>query len=147
MPTRDIKFRVWDGAKYLSHAQTPWLRYDGQLWSQSCCHWGYDEEKCEGNLVAEQYTGLHDSAGKPIYEGDVVNFTNRGITHGPEYEYIKNALVWWDDEDACWMFGRWYEVGLGGPYGYSIPGDRIDTDSFEVVGNLHETPELLNPTP
>ena len=41
-----------------------------------------------------------------IYEGDIVNFTLPGHTHGPETEIYKNEPVWWDEESTGFVFGK-----------------------------------------
>lgn len=77
--------------------------------------------------VWEQYTGLKDKNGKEIYEGDVVSYTT--CYYGKERKRTK-AIQWaeWTSDD----FGMPYNVGF------------FDVDSsMEVIGNIHENPELL----
>jgi len=89
-----------------------------------------------GDYIIQQFTGLIDKNGVEIFEGDLVNFIVKGIPHGPEVEYFTKEPVWYDNEDACWYFGR-YTVD-GEIYGWSIMGDNIDRNSFEVIGNIFE---------
>ena len=77
------------------------------------------------NLPSYQYTGLNDKNGKEIYEGDIVK-TDSGnkqvIFNAPSFDL--------DDYDN----GDYYQGG--DPYCHRW-------NEFEVIGNIHETPELL----
>lgn len=75
-----------------------------------------------------QYTGLKDKKGREIYEGDIVVT----IAHG--CRYVEQVL--------------WYENLLGGGYSFSFVGQGCGPachkqDTMEVIGNIHDNPELL----
>ena len=88
------------------------------------------------HTVVQRFTGLVDKNGAPIYEGDLVNFTIRGVVHGPEADYEKAAEVWYDTEIASFCFGR-FKDGTGDDFSYTML-DRVDPKSFEVVGNIFD---------
>jgi hypothetical protein len=70
-----------------------------------------------------QYTGVHDRKGKEVYEGDVV------IT------YLKRKyVITWIDKYARFAFWKPDIDFASGLYDYG---------QFEVIGNIHENPELL----
>ena len=76
-----------------------------------------------------QYTGLTDKNGKKIYEGDIVTGL---FSFGME---IKSVVVFQDG-----AFGlRW---SRGGAEQFSAFTSICNVE-FEVIGNIHDNPELL----
>lgn len=81
--------------------------------------------------AVEQYTGLKDKNGKEIYEGDILWWEH---FYGMTGENIETtAKVYWEEKDASFVVGDWFE-----PLGH-----LVDEDEVEVIGNIHENPELL----
>ena len=70
-----------------------------------------------------QYTGVHDRNGKEVYEDDIV------VT------YLKRKyVITWIDKYARFAFWKPDIDFASGLYDYG---------QFEVIGNIHENPELL----
>ena len=67
-----------------------------------------------------QYTGLKDKNGAEIYERDLVDYDD-------DIGEIK-----WNDKEACFeVVGKYWCT------------DCLVTEKMEVIGNIHENPELL----
>ena len=77
-----------------------------------------------------QYTGLTDKNGKRIFEGDIIRTERNG---GRTY------FVLFDD-DLCAFIGRVYERNIFTTF-------EGDGDRYEVIGNVHDNPELLKEEP
>ena len=88
-----------------------------------------------------QYTGLIDKNGKKIFDGDICKFRE------------------WDNGEMCWTGYVNFEhcqfiisgcqlIISGGPNkeclsNFYIVLSRFSSKNIEVIGNIHDTPELL----
>lgn len=125
---REIKFRAWDkNASRIYQVN----HIDNLNNSKEICCW---TNEIEGGyrfnpLNLEQFTGLHDKNGKEIYEGDIVEFKTLKMSKnlGFENELVHDVVKYSDYSE--WLVGN------------SLLS-RIVNDS-EVIGNIHENPELL----
>lgn len=82
-----------------------------------------------------QYTGLHDKNRKEIYEGDIIrSFDSKG-------EPIIHYLLY-DNEEAG--FVAILKGSAKGDFGYGRCYQQWITEcEKEVIGNIHDNPELL----
>lgn len=84
---------------------------------------GEDAYWIDENTVG-QFTGLTDKNGKKIFEGDIIKYEYTSLDIKSFDEYLE---VFYDDETASYKCG-YQDLWL-------ISG--------EVVGNIHDNPELL----
>ena len=82
----------------------------------------------DDELELEQCTGLKDKNGKLIYEGDIINYGLSGKVNTVENFAQK-------------IFQGKYVVEFC-EY-YFSPFNHVNTKAVEVIGNIHENPELL----
>lgn len=125
---REIKFRAFvKGHKLFNYGDLVRnMSFDpfGTVVECAICH-GNDYNIVEPSTVG-QYTGLKDKNGKEIYEGDILRT-----------ETDKPMVVSWNEKFAS--FCLWRE---GWAFNHFF-GEACDPERCEVIGNIHENPELL----
>ena len=91
-----------------------------------------------------QFTGLYDKNGKEIYEGDIL----RGNEYPFNCDGVDNyfaEIVWVDN--VCGFYRLTHKnpnsTVRGISHGNWEQLDEDDIKSFEVIGNIHDNPELL----
>ena len=114
---RTIKFRAWD------RVLNRWIYFTLERLNDED-----DTTNTNTDLINwQQFTGLHDKNSKEIYEGDIINIYDdegKELLEVDIIEYCHNGF--WPKNYDC-------ECGL--------PNTE---DSFEVIGNIFENPELIN---
>ena len=123
---REIKFRAWDGKCYTTDF---FITSEGTVFKS---HYDSKAEMVSGFII-EQFTGLHDKNGKEIYEGDKckIKFDISKVE-----DYIYNSLT----EKEIKSGER--EFIVESPLFNNQP--ELNCDDIEVIGNIHENPELIN---
>ena len=147
---REIKFRAWDGKnlyewesdshpavevisgtpnRKLFYLPMSWLVGDSNDWQWM------------------QYTGLKDRNGVEIYEGDILEFTDKWEWYRGNYS-VKMMSA---DQDELKVLKAQYEAEPMSRYkvkyhpydGYGI--SKYDLENYlAVVGNIYQNPELLS---
>ncbi|MCK8626679.1 YopX family protein [Fructobacillus cardui] len=119
---REIKFRAWHkpfkktkfGSEFVYGAKA----FD--FWIMS-----------PDDYTLEQYAGLHDKNGKEIYEGDIVKV----------YGFSKVTVGKVIYEDYYFTLDGFCDTGTDRPEMAFSEGEF--EVNYEVIGNIHENPELL----
>lgn len=113
---RPIKFRVWDKLIKKMMGDQPWIPFDNP------------------EYVFMQYTGLNDKNGMEIYEGDIVIGISGNIDNPVFYETIKWSA------NGSFVSIRFFEEKQSTAKNIDVAKAR----TWEVVGNIFETPELID---
>lgn len=115
---RIVKFRVWDKKRrkfdYGNVEAFYPLLLDGS-----------------DNLIPDQCIGRTDTSGQQIFEGDIVQYTERLHEHGDCQKLV--AVVQYDEKAAAFGVGCRKEL-------WNYFSD-MTVSSFEVQGNIYEHPD------
>lgn len=134
MKERIYKFRAWDTEEKVMY-EVYAMDWEGgshkivtaHLYADGKSKKVYPDEKMGDQIEFMQYTGLKDSKGREIFEGDLVQY--HVYTVGKTF----TGEVVWDDRWANFMLRshEWEEA------------DWVKITNVEVIGNRYENPELL----
>lgn len=116
---RPIKFRAWNSDKAVL-AQVSEIEFDTNRIIVYGDHFVWDLHKD----TLEQYTGVDDATGKPIYEGDILQYSN--VTVVVDFRRGVFGVQLTDEQRASLPFII----------------EQCETQAV-VIGNIHENPELL----
>ena len=91
------------------------------------------------NFVLEQCTGLKDKNGKLIYEGDILSFT---VFDYNDYDtQYTGVVVYHGSRYTIWNNPDSEYYGSDG--GFDLDWVIGQDCEIEIIGNIHENPELL----
>ena len=126
---REIKFRAWDIEREGYIQGFNMVNYHGYFNKGiKKSIYRYQTEWDEEKYILEQYTGLKDKNGKEIYEGDVLSAEER---------WFKPIVGF---ENGCFV------VANLGPSTSLYDFLEKSHEDFNVIGNIHENPELTEAT-
>lgn len=141
---REIKFRAWSNrdkcwcGAFSVHKSGLFTEITGARLKNGVCvaYADWIDLAAQDEITLMQYTGLKDKNGKEIYEGDVVQ---EDIRRDKRSKPIMRWSVVVYSEKGMFIveclpksLRQWNEL-------------YKENDEVEVIGNIYENPELLNP--
>lgn len=96
------------------------------------------------NESVGQFTGLYDKNGEEVYEGDILLWTRKNvhIEGRPLQDFADRCVIFYDDDKRAFRFR--YKLDCGSCSGLlNFSDDRADESYIEIIGNIHDNPELL----
>ena len=127
---RELKFRVWD--KFMKCwwcEDSQYLQMDGKKihpapWST------LSADLPDEHIVIQQYTGLKDTNGKEIYEGDIIQLEGSPISYSIEWDRYQ------------WTINAHGALGYDPDWNIQ-PFNHCVYERAIVVGNVFENSDLL----
>lgn len=138
---REILFRAWDKVEG-KYFEPIYEAYKGNLLDLSISLNGRflrrtieipaEDESCfQDRYILEQFTGLTDKNGVKIFEGDIV----KGISNNPF------SMGEWREYVVIWGVDHWH---IKDTYFTLQELFNYCNNKIEVIGNIHDNPELTN---
>ena len=95
----------------------------------------YKDAEVDSDTVG-QYTGLTDKNGRKIFEGDIIHLEYSQVFFGGEYfgEYTAEVSY----KEGCFITD-----GINNGDEIETPLSGFNNDEVEIIGNIHDNPELL----
>ena len=92
-----------------------------------------------------QFTGLHDKNDKEIYEGDIVKVTDHTIEETFESCGDLFTMLMTRTYEVFWNATKWSIKSLEPMLAvdqliFDLPTNHV---TYEIIGNIHDNPELL----
>ncbi len=125
---REIKFRAWDKTRrqMIISTNNHYISFSGRLFWQFVFDTFDPLDMQDFELM--QFTGLKDSKGVDIYEGDIVSYDFM--------ESHSNCEVMWSEQGV--RFGL---RDKGDTIIYNVTAEDV-AKRAEIIGNIYENPDL-----
>lgn len=129
--SREIMFRAW------CRVRGGWVYFslEDLTYGEAICHEGLDID----NESWAQFTGLKDCNGLFIYEGDILAKKSLYESQGFGLQVVEHENK---DVNKCFGHGSFGDNAFSG---FEISSYYGQPRELEIIGNIYENPELLNP--
>ena len=122
---RELSFRIWDKKEKTMFLSPIEIEHLGS-WFDAHLSGAIADT---GNKIVMQYTGIKDANGKKIFEGDIVKYNDRK-------EFIQTVIT-------VPELGTGHYIRRPGAGYYTLNGSVVSEYGVEIIGNIHDNPELL----
>jgi uncharacterized phage protein (TIGR01671 family) len=136
---RELKFRIWNGVRFVTQSDTYIKTCDGSLWDYYKDFGGTftsNERLWSATGTIQQYTGLKDKNGVEIYEGDIVKILYDKAIGEVYFDLNLGAFRLKDNSGKSYPIKTYRFNETNKPIGLINVAD-------EVIGNIFENSELL----
>jgi uncharacterized phage protein (TIGR01671 family) len=139
---RDIKFRAWDKVKgkWVEGAYGFHILGEAMIIGGLFSDWSIERLN---DIILEQFTGHKDRNGEDIYHHDIIKKIQ-------DEEYTPDNCKKYGGAIGTVMYSLWpfsefvIELINGEEYSFYYPdGTNFSVEELEVIGNIHENPELI----
>ena len=129
---RELNPRAWIPSLNRYATGNDAIYYHCQINHENGEWWCYPDDKIiQLDVEIELPTGLKDKNGKEIYEGDIIH---RGALS--KANVFRNSVIRFDEESVGF-------IATSTRNGARTLFNGHTCDEIEVIGNIHENPELL----
>ena len=140
---RAIKFRAFEDGKMIYENDILHIRNEDNLVLRLARFWS----NIRNDSKIMQFTGLHDRNGKEIYEGDIIRvntYVNVQYEVFEPDELVAQEII--TEVSYNELFGVFELITIEEDLHLKSWGfyNEDENNDLEVIGNIHETPELLN---
>lgn len=140
---KEIEFRAWD--KDLNYMWTPFdpVKFEEEnLWNWD----SVNDENCQFTFL--QYTGLKDKNKTKIYEGDILEFTDKWEWYRGEWA---SKFLFAQSQEECRELDKQFSklpthkvvVDMSAEEGVNFSTYDLGEGRWEVIGNIYENKNLL----
>ena len=129
-----FRFRAW--CDMCSTMREPWQITESMM--QGVLTASCDNHDCYTQVSLMQSTGLCDSAGQEIFEGDVVELWHEEMFFADDVR----AVIEWCRINVCFEVGYLKHKLLVGSR--ALSSLDMDYAAMKVIGNIHQNKEQIN---